>query len=200
MATIDLYRPIKTVYNIALYGAPWTEVYNPENTEASGNLADRPEEDWNHFARCKSGTADVKTAEDPEDSFDGNAKRRIIVPNTKVTTRGQSYEMERQTLLYSLMFNGVAEPFSEATIAAIESGKGVQIGSTNNPRVQICLKEETYDDEQHLLFTRYQYGYLISTGQQTSDGKLSRPTLMFEEEASSNSAIVYAPYFLGQLS
>jgi hypothetical protein len=85
-------------------------------------------------------------------------------------------------------------------MAALESGEGLQIGSTNNPRVQICLKEETYDDEQHLLFTRYQYGYLLSTGQQTSDGKLSRPTLTFEEEASINSAIVYAPYFLGQLS
>ena len=200
MATIDLYRPIKTVYNIALYGAPWTEVYTPENTESSGKLDARPEEDWHHFARCKSATTDTQTEEDQEDAFDGNAKRRIRVPNTKVTTRGQSYEMERQTLLYSLMFNGVAEPFSEATMTALESGQGLQIGSTNNPRVQICLKEETYDDEQHLLFTRYQYGYLISTGQQTSDGKLSRPTLTFEEEASINSAIVYAPYFLGQLS
>lgn len=197
MAEVDIYRPIKTVYNIALYGAPWTEVYNPDNLESTASLEDRPAEDWHNFARCRSGTTEVQTEEDQEDSYDANAKKRIRTPNTKVTTRGQTYEMERQTVLYSAMFNGVKDPLSTETVTALSSGKGVQIGGTTNPRVKICLKEETYDDEQNLLFTRYQYGYLLTTGQQVSDGKISRPTLQFEEEASIYNTVVYSPYFLG---
>ena len=197
MSEVDIFRPIKTPFNIALYGAPWTEVYNPDNLESSADLILRDEADWQNFARCRSGTTDVQTEDDQEDSYDANAKKRIRTPNTKVTTRGQSYEMERQTVLYTAMFNGVKDPLSPETVAAIASGQGVQIGGTTNPRIKICLKEETYDDEQNLLFTRYQYGYLISTGQQVSDGKISRPTLTFEEEASKYNTIVFAPFYLG---
>lgn len=195
MAELDLYKAIKTVYNVALYGAEWTEVYSPSNTEVTADLSARAEEDWHNFARCRQATTDVQTEDDPEDSYDAIAKKRMRVPNTKVSTRGQTYEMERQTLLYSLMFNGVKNPFSAETIEVVSSGKMVQLGGTSNPRVPICLKEETYDDEQNLLFTRYQYGYIISTGQQVSDGKISRPTLTFEEEPSPYNGIVYSEYY-----
>lgn len=194
MAEVDMYKGIKTVFNIALYGAPWTETYYPENTSTEAALESRPESDWKNFARCRQSTTDVQTEEDQEDSFDAPAKRRIRVPNTKTTTRGQTYEMERQTLAYIAMFNGVKDPFSDETQTAIASGKGLQIASTTNPRVKMCLKEETYDDEQNLLFTRYQYGYMLSTGQQVSDGKLSRPTLQFEEEASKHNTLVISDY------
>lgn len=197
MAEIDMYKGIKTVFNIALYGAPWTGTYTPENTDPSAALESRPESDWKNFARCRQATTDVQTEEDQEDSFDASAKRRIRVPNTKTTTRGQTYEMERQTIAYIAMFNGVKDPFSEETQTAIASGKGLQIASTTNPRVKMCLKEETYDDEQNLLFTRYQYGYMLTTGQQVSDGKISRPTLQFEEEASIHNTIVFSEYMKG---
>lgn len=197
MATLDIFRPIKTVYNVALYVAAWTEVYNPDNLEETGNLELRDATDFKNLARCKTARTNVSTETDPEDAYDANAKKRIRNENPKVTTRGQTYEMERQTLLYSTMFNGVKDPMSDETIAAIESGKMVQIGGTTNPKVPVCLKEETYDDEQHLLFTRYQYGYIITTGEQVSDGKLSRPTLTFEEESSPHNGIVYSDYFKG---
>lgn len=197
MAEVDLHKPIKTVFNIALYGAMWTDTYYPENTAPSAALENRPETDWKNFARCRQSTTDVQTEEDQEDSFDAKAKRRVRVPNTKTTVRGQSYEMERQTLAYIAMYNGVKNPFSEETQAAIESGKGLQIAGTTNPRVKMCLKEETYDDEQNLLFTRYQYGYMLTTGQQVSNGKLSRPTLQFEEEASMYNTLVFSEYMKG---
>lgn len=197
MAEVDLHKPIKTVFNIALYGAMWTDTYYPENTDPSASLENRTETDWKNFARCRQSTTDVQTEEDQEDSFDAKAKRRVRVPNTKTTVRGQTYEMERQTLAYIAMYNGVKNPFSEETQAAIASGKGLQIASTTNPRVKMCLKEETYDDEQNLLFTRYQYGYMLTTGQQVSDGKISRPTLKFEEEASIHNTLVFSEYMKG---
>lgn len=194
MAEIDMHKGIKTVFNIALYGAPWTETYYPENTSTEAALESRPESEWKNFARCRQATTDVQTEDDPEDSFDALSKRRVRAQNTKTTTRGQTYEMERQTLAYIAMFNGVKDPFSDETQTAIVSGQGLQIAGTNNPRVKMCLKEETYDDEQNLLFTRYQYGYMLSTGQQVSDGKLSRPTLQFEEEASVHNTLVFSEY------
>lgn len=194
MAEIDMYKGIKTVFNIALYGAPWTDTYYPENTSTEAALESRPESDWKNFARCRQATTDVQTEDDQEDSFDAPSKRRVRAQNTKTTTRGQTYEMERQTLAYIAMFNGVKDPFSDETQTAIVSGQGLQIAGTNNPRVKMCLKEETYDDEQNLLFTRYQYGYMLSTGQQVSDGKLSRPTLQFEEEASVHNTLVFSEY------
>lgn len=193
---IDPYKAIKTVYNVALYGAEWTDTFKPDNDDETGDLSTRPAEDWHNFARCKQATTDVQTEEDQEDSYDARAKKRVRIPNTKVTTRGQSYEMERQTLLYSLMFNGVKNPFSAETLQAVQEGKVLQLGGTSNPRVPICLKEETYDDEQNLLFTRYQYGYIITTGQQVSDGKISRPTITFEEEPSKHNGIVYSDYMM----
>lgn len=200
MAEIDIFRPIKTVYNVALYGAEWTDTYRPDNEDVTGDLSTRPAEDWHNFARCKTATTDVQTEEDPEDSYDATSLRRIRVPNTKVTTRRDTYEMERQTPLYSLMYNGVKNPFSSETLEALSSGKLLQIGGTNNPRVPICLKEETYDDEQNLLFTRYKYGYILTTGQQIADGKISRPTLTFEEEASKHSGIIYSDFYLGKIA
>lgn len=200
MAEIDLYKAIKTVYNVALYGAEWTDTYKPDNADLTGDLSTRADEDWHNFARCKQATTDVQTEEDQEDSYDAVAKKRMRVPNTKVTTRGQSYEMERQTLLYTLMFNGVKNPFSAETIEAVSNGKVMQLGGTSNPRVPICLKEETYDDEQNLLFTRFQYGYIITTGQQVSDGKISRPTLTFEEEPSPHNGILFSDYYKSLVS
>lgn len=197
---LDIYRPIKTVYNVALWVAPWTEEYNPDNVEDTGSLITRATSspgDFKHLARCKSSRTTVNTETDPEDAYDGLALKRIRNENPKVTTRGQTYEMERQTVLYAAMFNGVANPMSDETIAALEAGTGVQIGGTSNPKVEVCLKEETYDDEQHLLYTRYQYGYIITTGEQVSDGKLSRPTLTFEEEASIHNKIVFSPFYMG---
>lgn len=200
MAEVDLYKAQKTAYLVALYGAEWTDVYTPENKDATGDLTSRPEEDWHNFARCKTATTEVETEDDPEDSFDAISKKRVRMQNTKVINRRRTYEMERQTLLYSLMFNGVKNPFSEETLSAVSSGKIVQTGTSSNPRVPICLKEETYDDDQNLLFTNYQYGYILTTGQQVSDGKISRPQLSFEEEPSMHSGIVYSDYYLANLA
>lgn len=197
MATIDIYRPIKTPVNIALYVAPRTDTYKPESLEETASLENRPEEDWKNLAMCKQATTEVQTENDQEDAFDANAKKRVRNENPMVTSRRTTYDMERQTVLYAAIFNGIKDPMSDETLAALASGKGVQLGSTNDPKVALCMKEMAYDDKQNLLWTKYSYGYLINAGNQTYDGKISRPQLQFEEESSVYNTIVFSPFYLG---
>ena len=197
MATIDIYRPIKTPVNIALYVAQRSEVYKPESLEETASLEARPEEDWKNLAMCKQATTEISTENDQEDAFDANAKKRVRNENPMVTSRRTTYDMERQTVLYAAIFNGIKDPMSDTTLAALASGKGVQLGSTNDPKVALCMKEMAYDDKQNLLWTKFQYGYLINTGNQTYDGKISRPQLQFEEESSLYNTIVFSNFYLG---
>ena len=197
MATIDIYRPIKTPVNIALYVAPRSEVYKPESLEETASLEARPEDDWKNLAMCKQATTEVSTENDQEDAFDANAKKRVRNENPMVTSRRTTYDMERQTVLYAAIFNGIKNPMSEETLTALASGKGVQLGSTNDPKVALCMKEMAYDDKQNLLWTKYSYGYLINAGNQTYDGKISRPQLQFEEESSQHNTIVFSAFYLG---
>ena len=197
MATIDIYRPIKTPVNIALYVAPRSEVYKPESLEETASLEARPEEDWKNLAMCKQATTEVSTENDQEDAFDANAKKRVRNENPMVTSRRTTYDMERQTVLYAAIFNGIKDPMSDTTLAALASGKGVQLGSTNDPKVALCMKEMAYDDKQNLLWTKYNSGYLINAGNQTYDGKISRPQLQFEEESSVHNTIVFSAFYLG---
>lgn len=197
MASIDIYRPIKTPVNIGLDVAPRTETYSPLNAESTGSLVSRPEEDWKNLAMCKQAVTEVATENDPEDAFDAVALKRVRVENPMVTTRTTTYDMERQTVLYFAIFNGVKDPMSDETLAALASGEGVQLGGTTDPKVPLCVRERAYDDKQNLLWTRYMYGYLINAGSQTYDGKISRPQLQVEEESSPHSKIVPSPFFLG---
>lgn len=196
-SSIDIYRAIKTPVNIGLDIAPRTDEYKPENAETSGSLISRIESEWKNLAMCKQATTEVATESDPEDSFDAIALKRVRVENPKVTTRTTTYEMERQTVLYAAIYNGVANPMSDETLAALESGEGVQLGGTTDPKVPVCARERAYDDKQHLLWTRYMYGYLINAGSQTYDGKISRPQLQLEEESSIHNQIVFSRYYLG---
>ena len=194
---IDIYNPIKTPVNIALYVAPRTEVFYPSNADVTGSLMARSEEDWKNLAMCKQATTEVQTENDQEDAFDAIAKKRVRAENPMVTSRRTTYDMERQTVLYSAIFNGIKDPMSDATLEALASGKGVQLGSTNDPKVPVCMKEIAYDDKQNTLWTKYIYGYLINTGNQTYDGKISRPQLQFEEESSVHNVILYSNFYLG---
>jgi hypothetical protein len=197
MASIDIYRPIKTPVNIALDLASRTETYSPQNADTTGSLLSRPEEDWKNLAMCKQATTEVATENDPEDAFDAVALKRVRTENPMVTTRTTTYDMERQTVLYFAIFNGVKDPFSDETLAALANGEGAQLGGTSDPKVPVCARERAFDDKKNLLWTRYMYGNLINAGSQTYDGKISRPQIKLEEESSPHNRIVPSPFFLG---
>lgn len=205
MATnYNIYKGIKTVFNKVISIAPWG---TPESTlDPTAPLSDDEQSNlvtfdgWKTLSRCKQASEDVATETDPEDAFDEVTHTRVKNENLMVSTRSVTYDMERQTILYTAIYNGIKDPMSEATLTAIASGKGVKINATNNPKVQVAMKEETYNDADRLLFTKYSYGYLIATGTQTADGKISRPQIKFELEPSNHNQIVYADGFLSQAS
>lgn len=194
---IDIYRGIKTPVNIGLDIAVRTDDYRPDNADTSGSLMNRIESDWKNLAMCKTATTDVATESDPEDAFDAVALKRVKNENPTVTTRTTTYDMERQTVLYAAIYNGVANPMDDETLAAMEEGRGVQLGGSTDPKVAVCIRERAYDNSQNLLWTRYLYGFLINTGSQTYDGKISRPQLKVEEESSIHNLIDFSPFFLG---
>lgn len=196
-SNIDIYKGIKTVFNKRISIAPWTSEYKPDaplSEDGQSNLIARA--DYQVLSRCKQSTDNVNTENDPEDAFDEKTLTRVRTENTMVTTRVSTFDMERQTALYIAIYNGVKDPMSQETIDAIASGKGVPFNSTNNPKVPVAMKEETFNDKKDLLFTKYSYGYIVATGQQTSDGKISRPQIQYEIEPSEHTQIVYAPAFL----
>lgn len=202
MATgIDIFKGIKTVFNRRISIAPWTDEYNPNSPlseDGQSNLIERT--DYRILSRCKQATEDVATENDPEDAFDENTLTRVKTENTMVSTRTTTFDMERQTALYIGIYNGVNNPMSQETIDAIASGKGVPFNATNNPKVPVAMKDETFDDKKNLLFTKYSYGYVVATGSQTSDGKISRPQIQYELEPSVHTQMVYSPYFLNSLT
>lgn len=201
VSEIDIYKGVKTVFNRRISIAPWTDTYKPDaelDVDGQSNLIAR--EDFKVLARCKQATDDVATEDDPEDAFDEKTLTRVKTQNTMVSTRTSTFDMERQTLLYLAIYSGVKDPMSEETLALIASGKGVPTNATNNPKVPVAFKDETYDDKQNLLFTQYSYGYLVATGSRTSDGKISRPQIQYEMESSKHTQTVYSEYFLSLLA
>lgn len=205
MATnYSIYKGIKTVFNKVISVAPWGTTDStldptaPLGEDGQSNLVTF--DDWKTLSRCKQASEDVATESDPEDAFDELTHTRVKNENLMVSTRSVTYDMERQTILYTAIYNGIADPMSSSTLEAISSGKGVKINETNNPKVKVAMKEETYNDTNKLLFTKYSYGYLIATGTQTADGKISRPQIKFELEPSPHNQLVYAAGFLEQAS
>lgn len=196
MATIDIYKGIKTVFNKRIWIAAWNDEYNPDTPlgeDGASPLLTR--EDFKLLSRCKQSNEEVATESDPEDAFDEKTLSRVRNENLMVTTRTTTYDMERTSVLYLNIYNGIKDPMSDETLAAIESGKPVQFMATNNPKVKVAMKEETFDDNKNLLFTKYSFGYLVATGTQTSDGKIVRPQIQYEIEASVHTQIVYSSYF-----
>lgn len=195
---LDIYKGVKTVFNKRISIAAWTDTYRPDaplGEDGQSNLISRS--DFKVLSRCKQSTEEVSTENDPEDAFDEKTLTRVRTENAMVTTRVTTYDMERQTILYLAIYNGVKDPMSDETIAAISSGKAVPFNSTNNPKVPVAMKEETFDDNKNLLFTKYSYGYVVATGTQTADGKISRPQIRYEIEASEHTQMIYAEHMLG---
>jgi hypothetical protein len=78
MATIDIYRPIKTPVNIALYVAPRTAAFDPAN----GDITARVERDGKSFVLYLSLPASVeectvKWDDDHSVTVKGNEKYKL---------------------------------------------------------------------------------------------------------------------------
>ena len=191
-----MFRGIKTPVNIRLDVSPREESESDVSDLPEGQLEAADETRWHNLAMCRQATTEVATENDEEDAFDAIAKKRVRNENPQVTTRRTTYDMERQTVLYVALYNGIKEPFSETTLSLLKTGGAVQMGGTSDPKMPLAFREVAYDDKQHILWRKYFYGVLINAGSQTYDGKISRPQLQVEEESSQANVIKFSTYYV----
>lgn len=195
---LNAFLPRKIVGNIAIYMIPQTAVYTPETAEETAALTSVPAEDWQNVARCRTATYEVGTQNDEEDSFDALTKTRVQKENASVNSRRWTFELERYTVAFDAMYQGVKDPLATETQALLSAGGEVQIYASNNPYIPVGVKLEMYDGEQHLLKTMYMYGNARCDGNQQFDGKIIRPTLTIEVEASPHNVQINEAAFTGQ--
>ena len=191
-----MFRAIKTPVNIRLDVSPRTEDESNISSVPEGQLEGGDKSRWHNLAMCRQATTEVATENDEEEGYDAIAKKRIRNENPQVTTRRTTYDMERQTVLYAALYNGIKEPFSDTTLSYLQSGTAVPMGGTSDPKMPLAFREVAYDDKQHILWRKYFYGVLINAGSQTYDGKISRPQLQVEEESSPANVIKFSTYYV----
>lgn len=195
---LNAFLPRKIVGNMAIYLIPQSAVYTPDSADETAALTSVPEEEWQNVARCRTATYEVSTENDEEDSFDAVTKTRVKQENASVSQRRWTFELERYTVAYDAMYQGVANPLSPETQELLSAGGEVPIYASNNPYIPVGMKLEMYDGEQHLLKTMYMYGNVRCDGNQTFDGKILRPTLTMEVEASPHNVQKNEAAFTGQ--
>ena len=195
---LKAFLPRKIVGNMAIYLIPQTPVFSPDNADETASLKTVAEEEWQNIARCKTATYEVATQNDEEDSFDAATKTRIRMENASVTARKWTFELERYTVAFDAMYQGVKNPLSPETLEQLGAGGEVQIYASNNPYLPVALKLVMYDGEGNELKTMFMYGNVRCDGNQTFDGKIIRPTLTFEVEASPHNTMTTTATFTGQ--
>ena len=195
---LNAFLPRKIVGNMAIYLIPQTPVYSPDNVDETASLESVPKEDWKNIARCKTATYEVATQNDEEDSFDAPTKTRIRQENASVTARKWTFELVRYTVAFDAMYQGVKSPLSAETLELLGAGGKVPIYASNNPYIPVGLKLVMYDGDGNELKTMFMYGNVRCDGNQTFDGKIIRPTLTFEVEASPHNVQTPTATFTGQ--
>lgn len=195
---LNAFLPRKIVGNMAIYLIPQTAIFSPDNADETASLKSVSEEEWQNVARCRTATYEVATENDEEDSFDAVTKTRVKMENASISARKWTFELERYTVAYDAMYQGVKDPLSPETQELLSAGGSVPIYASNNPYIPVGMKLEMYDGEQNLLKTMYTYGNVRCDGNQTFDGKIIRPTLTLEVETSPHNVMENTAAFTGQ--
>lgn len=195
---LNAFLPRKIVGNMGIWLIPQSAVYSPDSTDETAALTSVPDEEWQNVARCRTATYEVATENDEEDSYDAITKTRVKQENASVTARKWTFELERYTVAFDAMYQGVKDPLAPETQELLSAGGSVPIYASNNPYLPVGLKLAMYDGEQNLLKTMYMYGNVRCDGNQQFDGKIIRPTLTFEVEASPHNTQKNEAAFTGQ--
>lgn len=196
-SNLDVYLPRKISANMALHITPQTETLYPGNT-LGGDLTELQDTEWHNLARCKTAQFEQETDTDQEDAFDWETKTRVRQDNASVIGRRWTFDLERYTVLFDAMYQGVRDPFSAETQTALSAGGKASIYATNDPYLPVAMKLEYYDKNGSLLKTQYMYGNLMCNGSQAFDGKILRPQVVFEVEASVHNVLVNEVALTGQ--
>lgn len=184
LSTVNPFKPVKVAGSLAIWLVPQSDTLNPESAEETADLSTVEDAEWRNIANCKSTTYTQETEDDEEDNFDAVTKTRIRKSNTTITGRTYEFELERYSLFFEALMNGVKDPLSEATATALGAGQKVQIFASNEPNVPVGVKLEMYDKSGNLQWTKYFYADVKADGEMTFDGKILRPKLTAEVTSS----------------
>lgn len=198
LSQLDAFLPRKIVGNMGIWVIPQSEEYSPSSE--AGDLTVVSDTEWQNVARCRVATYEVTTENDEEDSFDAKTKTRVKMENAQVSARRWQLELERYTVAFDAMYQGVANPLSPETQEKLSAGAEVPVPiyASNNPYIPVGVKICMYDGEQNLLKTMYFYANARCDGNQQFDGKIIRPTLVLEVETSTHNCMTLSAAFTGQ--
>ena len=190
-------RPQKVALNLAIDVIPVDATHYPENTAEEADLSKVEDTMWINLARCKQMQFNQELQSDEEDSYDANTRTRVKVKNETVIGNNYTADMERTSLLFDAMAYGVPNPFSEEAAAQVASGKPFRIHATNKTSTPVGVRMREYDGEK-LMCTRWFYAEASAEAGKTFDGKIVRPKLKLDVQASVWNMAQNDPNYTGQ--
>lgn len=192
-----LTRPQKVALSLAIDVIPVDAVFYPENNAEEADLSKVEETTWVNLARCKQMQFNQDRQADEEDSYDANTLTRVKVKNETVVGNSYTADMERTSLLFDAMSYGVPNPFSEEAADLVASGKPFRIHATNKTSVPVGVRMREYDGNR-LMCTRWFYADASAEAGKTFDGKIVRPKLKLDVQASVWNMAQNDPNYTGQ--
>lgn len=182
------FEALKITGDITLRMIPCDETYRHDNTDAAASLKDAPEDKWvRGLPDVIEATFSQQTEDDPENHFDDLALTRVQRQNTTVTGRTYSLSLESTNARIEAIIAGVPN----ALTADLSAGVEVDAFANNNPYIDagFCLK--AYDKKRGLIQTTYFYGSVRADGEKNYNGKLQRPRLTIEVQASVHNKTIF---------
>ena len=200
LSPVNPWKPLKIKGNSTLYVIPQDGVYYPENTDDAADLSKVEEDKWRNVAAINSVSYQQETEDDEEEYFDAVTHTRVKNKNTQITLRSYELELTRYTLVYEAMMHGVPNPLSEETLAKMsaDSEEPLPIFASTDPNIPVGVKMELWDAQQNHYLTRFFYANLKADGELALDGKILRPKVTLEVQASPHNKQLNTVAFTGQ--
>lgn len=198
LSPVNPWKPLKIKASSTLYVIPQDGTFYPENTDEGGDLSLVEAGKWKNVAAIKSLSYSQETEDDEEDHFDAATHTRVKNKNTIITARTYEAELERHTLVYEAIQHGVANPLSDETIEKMGEGESLPVFQSSDPNIPVGVKMELWDGNQNKYLTRYFYANLKADGEMSLDGKILRPKVTLEVQASVHNVQLNTAAFTGQ--
>lgn len=194
-STVDPFYASRYTGNVALYLAPQDSTHYPEGDATSAKLSTIT--DWKNIARVATAEAGFDTDTDPENNWNAAAGARVVKNHQYVTARYWTVNVERDSPFVNALFNGVRNPFSAESTAAMGAGQSLPIYLSTKP-VPVCVKLEIRDLDNTLMQTLYFYADLTPNGSRTYDDKSLKASVRLDVTSSEFSEQNNTTAFTGQ--
>lgn len=191
---LDKFKALKITGDITIQMLPVNETFRHDNTDAAASLKDADEGLWvRGFPDIIEATFSQQTEDDPENHFDDLTLTRVQRQNTTVTGRTYTLSLESTNPVIEMIIAGVPN----ALTADLTAGVEVDAFKNNDPYIHAGFKLSVYDKRKGLLQTTYFYGAVRADGEKVYNGKLQRPQLTIEVDASVHNKTLFTTAIAG---